>query len=184
MTEKGKLFVISGPSGVGKGTLVSKLAEEPGIWVSVSATTRGPREGEVDGEDYFFMDKDAFLEKAAQGGFIEWAEYSGNCYGTPADVVQAHLDTGESVILEIEVQGAAQVKEKLPEAVLIFIEPPSLEELEARLRGRGTESDEAIARRLAAAKVELEEKMKYDTVLVNDDLDRAFEELKMRVRNA
>lgn len=177
MNERGKLFVISGPSGVGKGTLVGMLAEEDGIWVSVSATTRTPRAGEVDGRDYFFMDRDAFLAKARDGGFIEWAEYSGNCYGTPTDKVAEHLDQGIDVVLEIEVQGALQVKEKLPEAKLIFIEPPSLEELEARLRGRGTETEEAIARRLRTARVELDEKMKYDYTLVNDDVDRAFTEL-------
>lgn len=184
MSERGKLFVISGPSGVGKGTLVGLLAKEPDVWVSVSATTRAPREGEVDGKDYFFMTKEEFERKVSEGGFIEWAEYSGNRYGTLKDVVHEHLDAGQNVILEIEVQGAAQVKEKIPEAKLIFIAPPSLEELETRLRGRGTETDEVIVRRLETAKVELEEKMKYDIVLVNDDLDSTFEELRDYVRNA
>ncbi len=178
MSERGRLFVISGPSGVGKGTLVSRLAEEPGIWVSVSATTRDPRPGEVDGSDYFFMDRDAFLDKAAAKGFIEWAEYSGNCYGTPKDTVEEHLEAGEDVILEIEVQGALQIKEQLPEARLVFVLPPSLEVLEERLRGRGTETEEVIQRRLATARLELDEKMKYDYQLVNDDLDEAFHALK------
>ncbi|WP_439710204.1 guanylate kinase, partial [Adlercreutzia caecimuris] len=149
--------------------LVGMLKGADGVWVSVSATTRAPREGEVDGREYFFMSREAFLAKADAGGFIEWAEYSGNCYGTPADKVEDELRAGRDVVLEIEVQGALQVKERLPEAVLIFIEPPSLEELESRLRGRGTETEEAIARRLETARVELNEKMKYDYTLVNDD---------------
>lgn len=178
MSRPGRLFVISGPSGVGKGTLVSLLKDDPGIWVSVSATTRPPRPGEADGVDYFFMSRSDFLEKAAADGFIEWAEYSGNCYGTPKDKVREHLDAGANVILEIEVQGALQVKEKFPDAQLIFVMPPSLEALEERLRGRGTESEEVIQRRLDTAKVELEEKMKYDYQLVNDDLDEAFQKLR------
>lgn len=178
MSARGKLFVISGPSGVGKGTLVGMLKGADGVWVSVSATTRAPREGEVDGREYFFMSREAFLAKADAGGFIEWAEYSGNCYGTPADKVEDELRAGRDVVLEIEVQGALQVKERLPEAVLIFIEPPSLEELESRLRGRGTETEEAIARRLETARVELNEKMKYDYTLVNDDVDEAFRALR------
>lgn len=184
MSARGHLFVISGPSGVGKGTLVGMLKACEGIWVSVSATTRSPREGEEEGRDYFFMTREDFLAKAEAGGFIEWAEYSGNCYGTPADKVEEQLDAGRDVVLEIEVQGALQVKERMPEAKLIFIEPPSMEVLEARLRGRGTETDEAIARRLEAARVELAEKMKYDYTLVNDDLDRAFQELKERMESA
>ncbi len=174
MSARGKLFVVSGPSGVGKGTLVSMLAGRDDAWVSVSATTRAPRPGEEDGREYFFMSRDAFLEKAAADGFIEWAEYSGNCYGTPKDKVEEQLAAGRNVVLEIEVQGALQVKEKLPEAKLIFIEPPSMDALEERLRGRGTESEDAISRRLATARVELGEKMKYDYTLVNDDLDEAF----------
>lgn len=184
MSKRGNLFVISGPSGVGKGTLVGHLADRDDVWVSVSATTRAPREGERDGEDYFFMDRDAFMSKADQGGFIEWAEYSGNCYGTPKDKVDEQLDAGRDVVLEIEVQGALQVKEKLPEVKLIFIEPPSMEVLEERLRGRGTESEEAIARRLHTARVELDEKIKYDYTLVNDEIDRAFQELTRYMESA
>ncbi|MCI9128750.1 MAG: guanylate kinase [Eggerthellaceae bacterium] len=178
MSGRGNLFVISGPSGVGKGTLVSMLKDAEAAWVSVSATTRHPRPGEVDGVDYLFMDKQDFLHKADDGGFLEWAEYSGNCYGTPRDTVESHLEAGEDVILEIEVQGALQVRGSMPEAHLVFIEPPSMEELEARLRGRGTESEEAISKRLQAAKVEMDSKMKYDYVLVNDDIESAFEELR------
>lgn len=184
MSGRGNLFVISGPSGVGKGTLVEMLKGHEGIWVSVSATTRSPREGEEEGRSYFFMTREDFLDKARSGGFIEWAEYSGNCYGTPADKVEEELAAGHDVVLEIEVQGALQVKERLPEAQLIFIEPPSLEVLEERLRGRGTESEEAIARRLETARVELAEKMKYDYTLVNDDLDSAFRSLRNCMESA
>lgn len=184
MSGRGKLFVVSGPSGVGKGTLVGKLKDRDDVWVSVSATTRAPREGEQEGREYFFMSREEFLSKADEGGFIEWAEYSGNCYGTPADKVEEQLEAGRNVILEIEVQGALQVKEKLPEAKLVFIEPPSMEVLEKRLRGRGTESEDAIARRLDVARVEMGEKMKYDYTLVNDDLDRAFQELTSYMESA
>ena len=176
--RKGNLFVISGPSGAGKGTLVGRLLEEvPDAWLSVSATTRAPRPGEVDGVSYRFMTRDEFDELASDGGFLEWAEYSGNCYGTPTADVLDRMDKGCQVILEIEVQGAFQVREKIPEAHLVFIEPPSLEVLEQRLRGRGTETEEAILRRLETARVELSRKMEYDKRLVNDQLEEALSEL-------
>ena len=141
----GNLFVISGPSGAGKGTLVTRLLEEvPDTWVSVSATTRRPRPGEEEGVSYYFLDREDFLALADEGGFLEWAEYAGNCYGTPLASVQREMAAGRQVILEIEVQGALQVREKMPEAHLVFIEPPSLEELEGRLRGRGTEADDVV----------------------------------------
>lgn len=175
---RGRLFVISGPSGTGKGTLVSRLVRDvPGCWVSVSATTRAPREGEVDGTSYFFLTRERFDELVALDGFLEWAEYSGNCYGTPRASVEQHLAAGDNVILEIEVKGAFQVREKAPEAVLVFIEPPSLQELERRLRERGTEDEAAVQQRLETAKVELSHKMEYDWRLVNDDLDTAAAEL-------
>lgn len=174
----GNLFVISGPSGAGKGTLVARLLSAvPDSWVSVSATTRQPREGERDGVSYYFLDRDTFLERAHQGGFLEWAEYAGNCYGTPQASVEEAMAQGKQVILEIDVQGAFQVKEKIPQAHLVFIEPPSLEVLESRLRGRGTEADDVIQKRMEAARLELSQKMRYDKRLVNDDLDTATAEL-------
>ena len=180
----GNLFVISGPSGAGKGTLVTRLLEEvPDTWVSVSATTRRPRPGEEEGVSYYFLDREDFLALADEGGFLEWAEYAGNCYGTPLASVQREMAAGKQVILEIEVQGALQVKEKMPEAHLVFIEPPSLEELERRLRGRGTEADDVVRKRMDTALVELSHKMEYDIRLVNDDLDEAVAQLVAYVNN-
>ncbi|MEC4184065.1 guanylate kinase [Adlercreutzia sp. R21] len=174
----GNLFVISGPSGTGKGTIIARLVKEvPDAWVSVSATTRRPRPGEVEGVSYYFLPKDDFLALADEGGFLEWAQYSDNCYGTPLASVQREMAAGKQVILEIEVQGALQVKEKMPEAHLVFIEPPSLEELERRLRGRGTETDDVVRKRMDTALVELSHKMEYDIRLVNDDLDEAVAQL-------
>ena len=174
----GNLFVISGPSGTGKGTLVARLLQEvPDAWLSVSATTRKPREGEVDGVHYFFLGRDEFMGMADAGKLLEWAEYSGNCYGTPLESVLEQMERGAQVILEIDVQGAFQIREKVPEAHLVFIAPPSLEELERRLRGRGTEDEQTIQARLAAAQMELSLKEEYDMCLVNDDLEQAVSEL-------
>ena len=176
--RKGNLFVLSGPSGAGKGTLVKRVLQRvPDAWVSVSATTRQPRPGEVDGKDYFFLDQPRFDELVSQGGFLEWAHVHGDSYGTLRSRVQDRIDQGSQVILEIDVQGAFQVKEAMPEAHLIFIEPPSLEELERRLRGRGTETEEVICNRMKTAEVELARKMEYDVQVVNDELERATEEL-------
>ncbi len=171
----GNLFVISGPSGAGKGTLVSRLLQEvPDMWVSVSVTTRAPREGEVDGVDYQFASQEDFKKLIEEDGLLEWAVYGGNHYGTPRKRVEEQMACGKQVILEIDVQGAFQIREKLPQTHLIFIEPPSLEILEMRLRGRNTETNDAIIARLAAAEVELSQKMEYDMQLVNDDLDEAY----------
>lgn len=153
------------------------------IWLSVSATTRAPRANEIEGVHYFFKTEEAFDQLIAEDGLLEWAEYAGNKYGTPRQSVEEHLAAGYHVLLEIECQGAFQVKERMPEAHLVFIEPPSLEELEHRLVNRGTDSPEAIARRLETAKQELELADEYDFRLVNDNLDLAAAELIQYVRS-
>lgn len=176
--RRGNLFVISGPSGAGKGTLVSRIMERvPDAWLSISVTTRDPREGEIDGVHYLFYDDARFDELAAQDGFLEWAQVHDHKYGTPAQLVREHLEAGCQVILEIDVQGAFQVRKRVPEAHLVFIEPPSLEELERRLRSRGTEDEESIALRMSNAKLEMSHKMEYDIRFVNDNLDECTDEL-------
>ena len=172
---QGQLTVITGPSGVGKGTLVKRLLERnPNIWLSVSATTRSPREGEQDGLSYFFRSRERFDALVSDGGLLEWAEFAGNCYGTPRAPVEEQLSTGRPVLLEIELEGARQVRRSFPDAVQIFLAPPSFEELERRIRGRGTDPEEAILRRLARAQEELKSKAEFDAVVVNDDLDQAM----------
>lgn len=174
----GNLFVVSGPSGAGKGTLLSQVIERiPDAWVSVSATTRSPRPGEIEGVHYFFLDTDHFKSLVEQDGFLEWAQVHDNYYGTLKKSVIDHMNAGDQVILEIDVQGALQVRKALPEAHLVFIEPPSLEELERRLRQRGTETEDVISSRMKTAEVELAQKMEYDVQVVNDDLERAVDEL-------
>ena len=178
MSRTGNLFVISGPSGAGKGTLVKALIEQvPDAWLSVSATTRKPREGEVDGMHYHFISNDQFDDLVRQDGFLEWAQVHSNKYGTPRAQVEQAIAEGKQAILEIDVQGAFQIKEKIPQSILVFIEPPSLEILEERLRGRGTETEDVIAARMSVATMELLEKIKYDIAIVNDDLDVAAKEL-------
>jgi guanylate kinase len=170
----GTLFVLAGPSGVGKGSVVRELvAKDPALSLSVSVTTRPPRPGEVDGVDYFFVDEDAFDRMVEAGELLEWAEIVGHRSGTPKGFVQDRLGEGRDVILEIDVVGASQVRERVPDSVLIFLDPPSLEELERRLRGRGTETEEAIGLRLQTATWELEQRSWFDHVVVNDDLERA-----------
>ena len=175
---RGALVIISGPSGAGKGTLVDLLvARVPHLWVSVSATTRPPRPGEVHGEDYLFISADEFARRIEAGDFLEWAEVHGNRYGTLRPSVEAKLAEGCDVILEIDPQGALQVKELMPEAVLVFIIAPSFEELERRIRKRGAETDEQVKTRLATAVRELELVGTYDHVVENDDVARATDEL-------
>lgn len=178
--KKGVLFVFSGPSGVGKGTLNAKLFEEFGdqIAFSVSATTRAPREGEVDGKHYFFITKQEFENRIANNDFLEYAQFAGNCYGTPRSYVESLLEQGKNVLLEIEVQGAMQVRERMPQSVSIFVLPPSFEELESRLRGRGTESEEKVQARLDTARRELEYAGKYNYQIVNSDLEEAYRQLR------
>ena len=174
-----KLFVISGSSGVGKGTVIKEfLAKHPKFKLSTSCTTRGKREGEVHGINYFFLSVDEFKSCAEKGDFLEWAEFSGNFYGTKKSFVEECLNKGENLILEIDTKGALNVKNLMPEAVLIFIAPPSVEELEARLRGRHTETEEAIQKRLASIKLEIENSKKFDYVIVNDTVQNAVGKLE------
>lgn len=166
---RGRLFVLSGPAGVGKGTVIAEVFKQIDRLVySVSCTTRVPRPGEIEGVNYHFMSEAQFEENVRTGSFLEWAFVHGNRYGTRRDIVERTLEAGNDVLLEIDVQGAAQVKEKMPEAVMIFIEPPSFEELMNRLRSRGTETPEQLAVRIENAKKELREADKYEYRIVND----------------
>ncbi|HIS73868.1 TPA: guanylate kinase [Candidatus Galligastranaerophilus intestinavium] len=177
--HKAKLYVLTGPSGVGKGTVLKKFFEKNkgDIIYSISATTRAPRAGEVDGVNYFFISKEEFEKEIKQDNFLEWAQYSGNYYGTRKDFVLNSLNKGVDVLLEIEVQGAKKVMEQYPYCVSIFITPPNMEELEKRLRGRKTECEEAILKRLEVVKSELSETKNYKYTIVNDKVDKAFKEL-------
>jgi guanylate kinase len=174
----GRLIVLTGPSGVGKGTLLKALLERhPELYLSVSATTRSPREGEVNGVHYYFYDRDRFEQMIAAGALLEWAEFAGNYYGTPIDPVRAELDREKSIILEIELAGARQVAQIFPDAVRIFILPPDFMTLETRIRERGTEDEAAILRRLEQAKVEIAAQYEFDDRIVNDDFQTALDEL-------
>lgn len=175
--QRGKLIVISGPSGAGKSTVVFKALENRSdCCFSVSVTTRKPRPNEVDGREYFFVDPDRFKEMIANGELLEHAEYVANSYGTPKAYVEKKLDEGLNVILDIEVQGAMQIHEKMPEAVMIFFIPPTMEELERRLRSRGTDSDRKIQARLYRAREEYELATFYNYIIINDDVDVAANE--------
>ena len=174
-----KLFVISGSSGVGKGTVIKDfLSKHPEFRLSISCTTRGKREGEAHGVNYFFLSPEEFKECISKDEFLEWAEFSGNHYGTKKAFVQDCLNNGENLILEIDTKGALNVKKIMPEAELIFIAPPSLEELEARLRGRHTETEEAIQKRLASIKLEIENSKHFDYKVINDTVENAVKELE------
>lgn len=176
--SKGTLFVVTGPSGAGKGTVLSRVFQQiEKLHFSVSATTRAPREGEVDGVNYHFMTKEQFESLIAQDRFLEHAQYVGNYYGTPMAPVEEKLEQGIDVLLEIEVQGALKVMEKCPDAVSVFIAPPSLDELASRLRGRGTETEETITKRLNTATWECSQMSKYQYIVVNDVVDTAVDKM-------
>ncbi len=178
-SQAGRLTVLTGPSGVGKGTLVKLLLERhPQIWLSVSATTRAPRQGEEDGRSYFFLSREGFEQRVAEDGLLEWAEFAGNLYGTPRQPVEERLAAGRPVLLEIELEGARQVRRSFPSGFQVFLEPPSFEELERRIRGRGTDSEEAIQKRLERARIELAAAPEFDARLVNGELETALGELE------
>ena len=171
--NKGRLIVFSAPSGCGKGTMLAEILKDPAFRCSISATTRAPRVGEVDGVNYHFLQKEDFLARVEKGEFLEHAEYVGNCYGTLLSEVDPYLEKGINVILEIEVQGALQVKKRFPEAVLIFTIPPSIDELRRRLHKRGTETEDVIEKRIARALDELPIAKQYDYIILNDALEDA-----------
>ena len=177
MSRRGQLFVISGPSGAGKSTVVSKAMEQrDDLCFSVSVTTRAPRTGEVDGRDYFFITQERYDEMVRDGELLEHARYVSNSYGTPRRYVEEKLAAGINVALDIEIQGARQVREKMPDTVMIFVTPPSMAELRRRLSGRGTETPENVEARIRRAQQELVEAESYDYLIINDDLDRATAE--------
>lgn len=179
MNRRGKTFIVSGPSGVGKSTVLRALFQgRDDLYFSVSATTRPPREGEVDGKDYHFITADRFRSMIEEDAFLEYAEYVSDFYGTPKKYVDEAMDAGKDAILDIEIQGAAQVSAKRPDTVRIFIAPPSWEELERRLTARGTDTPEKIQKRLLRAKVELDSASGYDYFVINDTVEQAVEELR------
>lgn len=178
MDKKGKLYVFTGPSGTGKGTILNTvLQKDKKLFLSVSATTRTPRDGEIHGKHYYFLDKQEFESKINKGEFLEHAQYVGNYYGTLEQPVNTQLEKGNDVVLEIEVQGAMQIKQKRPDAVMIFVAPPSMQELERRLIGRGTEQADKIKARMQTAEQEMKFADKFDYIIVNDDLNSAIEDL-------
>lgn len=178
MNDEGLIFIVSGPSGCGKSTVLHEVFKKRDkLYFSVSATTREPRAGERDGIEYFFLTHEKFKEMLSRDEFLEHAEYAGNSYGTPRGPVEEKLRSGCDVVMDIEVKGAKQVKDRRPDAVSVFIKPPSLEELETRLRGRSTETEEKILERLKTAKIEIEAAKCYDHIIVNDKVDRAAAEL-------
>jgi len=185
MKEKGLLIVLSGPSGVGKGTVRQAVFSRPDakFEYSISMTTRKPRDGEKDGVDYFFKSREEFEQLIQEGKLLEYAEYVGNYYGTPVDYVKETLNSGKDVFLEIEVQGARQVRDKIPEGLFIFLMPPSLDELESRIVGRGTESVELIHNRMEAARREIELMSLYDYIVENDNVDLAVDRINAIVQS-
>ncbi len=181
--KRGTLIVISAPSGAGKGTVISKLLEkEDNLWLSVSATSRTPRTNDIEGVTYYFYSKEEFENKIKEGYFLEFAEYAGNYYGTPKEFIEEKLSKGIDVILEIEIQGAMQIKKLVPEALFIFIMPPTLQELKRRLVGRNTDSKEKIIERFKIAYKEINEVSKYNYVVVNDEVDNAVSKIQAIIK--
>jgi guanylate kinase len=178
----GKLIVLTGPSGVGKGTLMNAILQRyPELHYSVSATTRSPRPGEVNGKNYHFITRSEFEKLVTQGEFLEWAEFAGNCYGTPREAVLNHIQSGKLVVLEIELEGARQIRHSFPSALSIFILPPSFAELEKRIRGRGQDAEEAISRRLNRAEEEIAAADEFDLQIINDDFEQALQEIEKAI---
>ncbi|MEM6752356.1 MAG: guanylate kinase [Cyanobacteria bacterium P01_C01_bin.38] len=180
LLSPGKLIVLTGPSGVGKGTLMRfLLSRHPELNYSISATTRSPRDGEVDGKDYYFISRSKFQRLIEQGEFLEWAEFAGNLYGTPRQPVIDLMESGKSVLLEIELEGARQIRAAFPELLSIFILPPTFNELEKRIRGRKKDSEDAISRRLKRAKEEIDSADEFDLQIVNDDLETTIHDIEV-----
>ena len=178
MKNTKKLIIITGPSGVGKGTVVKAILKKGiNIWLSISATTRKPRNGEVDGKDYYFLTTKKFKEMINNEMFLEWAEFAGNYYGTPINKINEKIKHGSKVILEIEVEGACQVREKFPETIAIFLLPPNKQELEKRIRNRGTDNEESILQRLERADFEMSSSKDFDYVLKNYEIDKTADEI-------
>ncbi|MDF5736607.1 MAG: guanylate kinase [Nostoc sp.] len=175
----GKLIVLTGPSGVGKGTLMRSLLQRHSeLYYSVSVTTRSPRPGEIDGKNYYFISRSKFEQLVTEGEFLEWAEFAGNYYGTPREAVLNQINSGKLVVLEIELEGARQIRASFSSALRIFILPPSFDELEKRIRSRGQDSEEAIARRLLRAQEEIQAADEFDIQIVNDDLKTALNDIE------
>ena len=178
MKNQKKIIILTGPSGVGKGTVVKEiLGKDKSIWLSISATTREPREGEKEGENYFFLNQQKFKEMIEQNLFLEWAQFAGNYYGTPLSSVNEKIKNGFTVLLEIEVEGAKQIKEKFPNSLSIFLLPPDKAELERRIRNRGTEKEEAIKKRLSRANYEISSSNEFDFALTNYDVDETAKKI-------
>jgi guanylate kinase len=178
----GNLIVLTGPSGVGKGTLMNEILRRyPELHYSVSATTRSPRPGEINGKNYNFISRSQFEQLVTQGEFLEWAEFAGNCYGTPREAVLNYIQLGKLVLLEIELAGARQIRHTFPSALSIFILPPSFAELENRIRGRGQDSEEAISRRLQRAEEEIAAANEFDIKIINDDFEQALKEIEIAI---